>query len=302
MMPILLLILFLLPAVFALPASPINEDSYDLDASTHAVTNTSEGIWQPPLGIGWEIVLLAPPTTYDDKIPVYDIDVWDNPKETVDSRHAKKQKVVCYFSAGTWESWRPDAGQFPDAVLGNKLGRWSRGQNVERWLDIRADVVRAAMSARIAKAHEQGCDAVDPDNVDIHDNNNGLSLSADDSLNYVQWLIAESHSRGMAFGLKNAPDLLPSVMANVQFAVNEECVQKGDCLLYKKFVAAGKPVLHIEYPKGDDINNDPVPDEQMAAACAFMRSHRFSTLIKNMDLDEWVQHCQTGLTPVHPGQ
>ena len=210
----------------------------------------------------------------------------------MDSRHAKGQKVVCYFSAGTWESWRPDADQFPDEVLGNRLGKWSRGPNVERWLDIRADVVRAAMRARIAKAQEKGCDAVDPDNVDIHDNDNGFSLSADDSLNYVQWLITESHSRGMAFGLKNAPDLLTSVMTNIQFAVNEECVQKKDCFLYERLVTAGKPVLHIEYPKGDDSNNDPVPGELMVGACAFMRSHRFSTLIKNMDLDEWVQHCQ----------
>lgn len=239
-------------------------------------------------------MLLSPPTTYDDRVPIYDIDLWDNPKETVDSRHAKGQKVVCYFSAGTWESWRPDADQFPDEVLGNKLEKWSRGPNVERWLDIRADVVRAVMRARIAKAQEKGCDAVDPDNVDIHDNDNGFSLSADNSLDYVQWLITESHSRGMAFGLKNAPGLLPSVMTNIQFAVNEECVQKKDCFLYESFVTAGKPVLHIEYPKGDDSNNDPVPGELMVGACAFMRSHRFSTLIKNMDLDEWVQHCQTG--------
>lgn len=227
-------------------------------------------------------------------MPVYDIDLWDNPKKTVDGLHAKGKRVICYFSAGTWESWRPDADQFPDNVLGRKLGKWSQGPNVERWLDIRSDKVRAIMGARLDQAREKGCDAVDPDNVDVHANRNGLSLRPEDSLNYVEWMIAESHRRKMAFGLKNAGEFLPSVTDSIQFAVNEECVQKGDCHLYDAFVASAKPVLHIEYPKGDESDNNPVPDDQMEAACAFVRSHRFSTVAKNIDLDEWVQFCPTG--------
>lgn len=46
---------------------------------------------------------------------------------------SKGKKVVCYFSAGTYEDWRPDKGQFPPDALGNEDPIW-RG---ERWVDIR---------------------------------------------------------------------------------------------------------------------------------------------------------------------
>lgn len=53
--------------------------------------------------------------------------------------------MICYFSAGSWEDWRPDAGQFPDSVKGNNLEDWPG----EKWLDIRQiDVLAPIMGAR----------------------------------------------------------------------------------------------------------------------------------------------------------
>lgn len=45
------------------------------------------------------------------------------------------RKVICYFSAGSYENWRPDRHDFPSDVLGNNLEHWEG----EKWLDIRDD-------------------------------------------------------------------------------------------------------------------------------------------------------------------
>ena len=36
--------------------------------------------------------------------------------------HAAGRHVICYVDAGTWESFRPDAGAFPTSVLGRGNG------------------------------------------------------------------------------------------------------------------------------------------------------------------------------------
>ena len=36
----------------------------------------------------------------------------------------------------------------------------------------------------------------------------------------------------------------------MQWAVNEQCVQYGECDTCQQSVGAGKPVFHIEYPDG----------------------------------------------------
>ena len=52
---------------------------------------------------------------------MYDVDLFETPRGTIDDLHAAGRAVVCYFSAGSWESWRPDAADFPDVVLGSRF-------------------------------------------------------------------------------------------------------------------------------------------------------------------------------------
>ena len=49
---------------------------------------------------------------------VYDIDLYDTPKQTITNLKAGGRIVICYFSAGTWEDWRSDAQAYPTAALG----------------------------------------------------------------------------------------------------------------------------------------------------------------------------------------
>jgi len=44
----------------------------------------------------------------------------------------KGARVICYFSAGSYDHNRPDADQFHDSDIGNKMDGWN-----EKWIDIR---------------------------------------------------------------------------------------------------------------------------------------------------------------------
>ena len=99
------------------------------------------------------------------------------------------KKVICYFSAGTFEdgdSRRPDSGDFPDYVKGHTLKDW----HDEKWLDIRKSVVRPIMTARLKLARDKGCDGVEPDNVDGYQpvSKSGFHLQPSDQLTYNKWL------------------------------------------------------------------------------------------------------------------
>jgi hypothetical protein len=94
-------------------------------------------------------------------VEIFDIDLWETSTATVDALHQKGKKVICYFSAGTSEDWRPDFRQFREADQGAKLPLWKG----ERWLDIRQKSVWTIMQKRIKLASQRGCDAIDPDNV-----------------------------------------------------------------------------------------------------------------------------------------
>jgi hypothetical protein len=89
-------------------------------------------------------------------------------------------------------------------------------------------------------------------------------------------------------GLKNAQTILSDVTTLVQFAVNEQCVQYGQCDSYSPFIASGKPVFHIEYP---DSAPNSVSATERNADCNPPGGTEFSTVMKNMTLGGWVAYC-----------
>jgi hypothetical protein len=146
------------------------------------------------------------------------------------------------------------------------------------------------MKTRLNLAVEKGCDGVDPDNVDAYDNDNGLKLTEKDSIDYVMFLANESHARDLAIGLKNAGSIIPDVLDCMDWSVNEQCHEYSECDIYSEFTQHDKPVFHVEYPKGDDVNNNsPIDDTTKQAICEDPSAAGFSTIIKNIDLDKWIQ-------------
>jgi hypothetical protein len=231
--------------------------------------------WHPAAGVSWQIQLQGSiDTTVEAE--VFDVDMADAPDETLATLRGRGRKIVCYFSAGSSESWRSDFARFAASDMGKGLDGWPG----ERWLDVRSTNVRAIMTARLDQAKARGCDAVDPDNVDGYANASGFPLTKADAVAFVRFLADEAHARGMAVGLKNALDLVPDVLAKVDFQVNEQCLQFQECTELRPFIDAGKPVLHIEY------------EGASSAICAEPSRRGFSTLRKKLDLGAWRVPCR----------
>jgi len=85
----------------------------------------------------------------------------------------------------------------------------------------------------------------------------------------------------------------------VDFAVNEQCAQFGECAAYSGFLAAGKPVFHIEYPsKAPAVNAS-----ERAQDCQSVGVAGMSTVLKELSLSGWVGYCDgsQAVTPTKPG-
>ncbi len=233
--------------------------------------------WTPAIGDTWQWQLSGPVDTRYD-VRVYDVDLVDVPQATITRLHAEGRRVVCYFSAGSAENFRPDYASFLPADMGSPLDGWPG----ERWLDIRSDNVRGIMRRRLDLAVTKSCDGVEPDNVDGYANSNGLRLTAADQLDYNRFLAAEAHRRGLAVALKNDLDQVAALVGDFDFAVNEQCHEFAECGDLRPFIAAGKPVFNAEYASRYRTNSDGA----RTALCATARAESFRTLVLPLELDD----------------
>lgn len=255
---------------------------------TNTSTNTTGSWWKPRAGVTWQYEILYPLNDTTPTVDVWDIDLFDNNDDMISGLRNNRQRVICYFSAGSFENWRPDKSKFRDSDLGNDLDGWPG----EKWLDVRSQNVRSIMLSRLDLASQKQCDGVDPDNVDGYDNDNGLGLTQDDAVNYMSFLSQAAHGRNLSLGLKNAGAIVPRVLSQMQWSVQEQCVQYDECEEFRPFIEQGKPVFHVEYPKGDNQNNNLlVSTSSKDRACTNQDATGFSTIIKNMNLDNWIESC-----------
>lgn len=235
--------------------------------TSQPVDRSGSSWWRPTKGLSWHIQYTGTPATTSAQ--VVNLDGADISPATVATYKAQGKKAICYFNAGAWEDWRGDAQAFPPSVLGSKMDEW-RG---ERWLDVRRhDVLLPLMAARMDVCRSKGFDAVDPDNVDGYDNNTGFTLTKVDARNYLRALTQLAHERGLAIGLKNSVDLVADLANDVDFAVNEECLEHDECGEYRPLLQRGKAVFHVEYAGTPTTVCSRVPAG-------------FSTVIKRKNLD-----------------
>ncbi len=249
---------------------------YESISVTYSAPLPGGAYWQPGVVNSWQIQYTGTIDTSLD-VQVYNLDGADTPKSTVDALHARGIKVMCYFSAGSWENWRADANQFPAYVLGKTLDGWAD----EKWLDIRRiDILAPIMTARMDMCKSKGFDGVDPDNVDGYANDSGMPLTAQDQLNYNLFLAHAAHSRGLAIGLKNDLAQIPTLVHYFDWSLNEQCFYYNECNLLLPFINAGKPVFNIEY----ELNT--------ADFCAQANNMNFNSLKKNLLLDAHREPCR----------
>ncbi|HET9197816.1 MAG TPA: endo alpha-1,4 polygalactosaminidase [Solirubrobacterales bacterium] len=240
-----------------------------LAAAALLLPPTAAARWRPqPSSAAWQWQLQGKIDT-SIEAGVYEVDGFEVGARTVARLHRLGRKVVCYLDVGSWESYRPDADRFPQALL----GRAYEGYPDERWLDIRRlDLLAPILRQRIDVCRRKGFDAVEPDNVAGFENETGFPLGAGDQLRFNRWVAREVHRRGMAVALKNDPRQVRQLLGSFDFAVVEECFAYDECGRFSPFVAAGKRVFVAEY------------QQPLAAICAEAERLRFSVIHKDYDL------------------
>lgn len=243
-------------------------------------TRHSGGIWKPTVGAAWQWQLDGPLLELDMPVEIYDLDAFETEVGTIEQLHALGRKVICYISAGSWEEWRPDAGEFDPEIIGEEYQGWPG----ERWLDIRQRAkLEPIMQKRLELCWEKGFDAVEPDNIDGYTNRTGFQLTYQGQLEYNRWLADAAHALGLAIGLKNDPEQVVDLLPYFDFAISEDCFADGWCQQLLPFIQAGKAVLAAEYSD---------TDVDMDEACALAKRWSFSLILKNRNLNAFREDCQ----------
>jgi len=231
--------------------------------------------WHPDVDTSWQWQLSG---TIDSSVDVqmYDVDLFDTSADEVQALQDAGRHVICYIDAGTWENWRPDAGEFPKKVLGK-----SNGWPGERWLDIRQlSIIEPIMASRLDQCAQKGFNGVEFDNVDGYQNNTGFPITAQQQLKYDVWLANRAHQLGLSAALKNDVDQVKQLLPYFDYSLDEQCFQYHECTKLEPFIAAGKPVFEVEYKL------------KTGQFCAKANAMDLNSLRKKLELGVWRKACR----------
>lgn len=188
-------------------------------------------------------------------------------------------KTICYVSVGTVEKSSHDKNAFPAQVVGKAYQDWPK----ERFLDVRQhDILMPLMRARFERCKALGFDAIEPDNMDVHDNESGFDITAKDTLDYVRALAEAAHQLEMSIGQKNVADLTSELVGHLDFVITESCYQDDWCQDVAAYPQAGKPVFDAEY------SDRPI---DFGDACETAKNLDISMILKDRDLHSPVRAC-----------
>ena len=190
--------------------------------------------------------------------------------------HALGRDVICYFSAGTYEFWRPDSDLFSGVTLGNS----HIGFADEKWLNFREPEVKKLMINRLNIANAIGCDGVELDNVDAFVNDTGFDITLEEQKSFFKLLANEAHRRNLTVALKNNVEILSDLASYFDLVINEECFEYNECTGYLPVVESGKPLFNAEYTQ-IHVNDLEARQE----LCEQSREMGFQTLILPLELD-----------------
>jgi len=256
------------------------DDGIEMPLAVEVPAETVGSWYQPSVLTSWQWQLEGTLNT-EYSVAVYDIDLFDTSIATIQQLQLDSHKVICYFSAGSYENWRDDEAQFNAADYGRTLDGWEG----ERWLDIRSVNVHRIMLTRLDLAVSKGCDGIEPDNMDGYSNASGFTLTAEDQLAYNRHLANQAHLRGLSIGLKNDLDQIPELVAYYDFAVNEQCFEYDECEALASFTDMGKAVFNTEYSA--TYVNDTTARNSL---CVEAMNLQFSSLVMPLELDDSFRH------------
>ncbi|MBU6279208.1 MAG: endo alpha-1,4 polygalactosaminidase [Actinomycetales bacterium] len=231
--------------------------------------------WRPSLGDRLHLQLsgtLHVPTW----ATLVEVDGAEATADEVATLRQSGHRLVCYISAGSAEDYRGDLDQLPPVVLGKRLEGWPD----ERWLDIRrTDLLLPLMSQRIQDCARKGFDAIEFDNMDAYANDTGFPITVAHQRRYARAVAEIARQHRLAPGLKNAPELVPSLVDAFDWALVEQCVEFSTCRRYRPFISQGKPVFAIEYRNRGN------------RGCALAAKLGIDLQVKHRNLNDWTSPC-----------
>jgi len=243
--------------------------------------------WQPGRfeNITWHWQLVGDLDVSRD-VDMYDVDLFDTSKSTIQLLQNQGKIVICYFSAGALEftddshetPLRADDPPFPQPYS-DYTGHEVENYDKELWLDIRAgstleNKIKPTIEGRLDLAVEKGCDGVEVDNVNEYEvddddptelpvQNESFSpgttgfdpiITASDQLAYNKWIAEEAHARDLSIGFKNDIYQASALVHDFDWALNEQCYEYTnedddyyECDYYNAFDRENKAVFGVEF-------------------------------------------------------
>lgn len=248
------------------------------EQETIRVESNETGVWHPKTGTTFEWILDGEIDVSAQSSESIDIDGFDASADLVANLHAKDIKVIGYISVGTWESWRPDIGDYPSDIVGNSYEEWDG----EKWVDITSESIKPIIEARLDMLQAKGFDGIEPDNMDVYEAESGFSISQSDAVSFYLWLADQAHSRGLSIGQKNVPELTSQLVKTYDWVLSEDAFAQGWEEEVKAYITNGKAVFATEY-------TDELVD--FSGACARAATLNYDLILKDRDLTSATQRC-----------
>ncbi|ORX57837.1 hypothetical protein BCR36DRAFT_580409 [Piromyces finnis] len=264
-------------------------------ATLYFINRAKAELWKPEPGTTWNDVIADPNFNIDiEKAEVVEVDFQTSAKK-IELYHDYGKKVICYFSGGTIEKWRSDYDKY-EAIPGlikNEYGDWPG----EYWLDFRVEGIHDLILARMREAKNNGCDALDVDNLDAYNSKEikkwSNPITAAETVIFARWLSEEAHNLGLSIGLKNIAGLLPELSDYYDFAVNESCVNYvNECGLYRDFIKSGKAVFGLTY--GNFEEKLPIMCKELNGIGISMSFKKTQKLVQDGFIFDGEKYCGSG--------
>jgi hypothetical protein len=270
-----------LALLFACTPVPENKPPSTPSPPADITETAAHAYWIPSPSDSFQWQLSGYPVDQTVHADIYDIDLFETPQETIDELHASGSKVICYINVGAWESYRPDAGKFPEQSLGRKYHGWKG----ERWLDIsNYEVFRDVILARLDLAVSKDFDGIEPDNISAYQEDTGFAITPQDQLTYNIWLAEQAHLRGLSIALKKDSRQAAELVDHFDFAIVEDCAAFGECEHFLPFTQQGKAIFQVEYTDTFCHRDDFCPGSIL---------NGYYGILKNRALDAWRETCRT---------
>lgn len=205
----------------------------------------------------------------------YVSDMFDTEPAQIAELHGAGRIALAYFSAGSFEPWRPDAGDFDTRAIGSPLA----GYPNEHWLDVRSSNVRAIMQARLQLARSKGFDGVFPGALGGSAVDSGFPLSDADQADYDLFLASEARTLQLTPGLSVHAMFSPQLAAAFDWAITFGCLAADSCEQLQPFVARDKAVFDLE-TSGD-----------LSELCPQAAALGIALSLKRQNYDAWSKPC-----------